>query len=268
MQPDDQPHAAPESRRERYERRSAPVIFVLGMVFMAGFLEVVTDPGDTRTGEILMGVTWVGFMVDLAVRWALDDDPRTFFRRYWYVVIAVLVPVLRVFIVFYVFVRLATGRRRLMARVQIYALYLTLLIVTFGASLVLAAERTYPGSNIHTYGEAVWWAFVTVATVGYGDYTPVSPAGRAMATLMLFNGVAVISVITASVASRFVSDPDDGEKAVTLDALDERLERIEAALEALSVFAVPGSATLPTDDPATGGDPAADPSRGTGSHPG
>ena len=83
---------APESRRERYERRSAPVIFVLGMLFMAGFLEVVTDPGDTRTGEILMGVTWVGFVVDLVVRWVLDDDPRTFFRRYWYVVIAVLVP--------------------------------------------------------------------------------------------------------------------------------------------------------------------------------
>ena len=169
---------------------------------------------------------------------------------------------------FYVFVRLATGRRRLMARVQIYALYLTLLIVTFGASLVLAAERTYPGSNIHTYGEAVWWAFVTVATVGYGDYTPVSPAGRAIATLMLFNGVAVISVITASVASRFVSDPDDGEKAVTLDDLDERLARIEAALEALSVFAVPGASTSPTDDPATDADPAADPSRGTGPGPG
>ncbi len=151
---------------------------------------------------------------------------------------------------------------------QIYALYLTLLIVTFGASLVLAAERTYPGSNIHTYGEAVWWAFVTVATVGYGDYTPVSPAGRAMATLMLFNGVAVISVITASVASRFVSDPDDGEKAVTLDDLDERLARIEAALEALSVFAVPGSSTSPTDVPTTDGDPAADPSRGTGTRPG
>jgi voltage-gated potassium channel len=245
VEQDDQPDQMPETRRDRYERRSAPVIFVLGLLFMAGFLEVVTDSGDTRSGTILMGVSWLGFVVDLIVRWVLDDNPRTFFRRYWYVVIAVLVPIFRVFIVFYVFVRLATGRRRLMARVQFYALYLTLLIVTFGASLVLAAERTYPGSNIHTYGEAVWWAFVTVATVGYGDYTPVSPIGRGIATLMLFNGVAVISVITASVASRFVSDPDQGEKAVTLDALDERLARIEAALAALGVAVAPDGSAPP-----------------------
>jgi voltage-gated potassium channel len=237
-----------ESRRERYERRSAPVVFLFGMLFLAGFIEVVSDAGDTTNGQILMVVTWFGFVVDLIVRWVLDDRPRTFFARNWYAVLAVLVPIFRVFIVFYVFVRLATGRRRLMARVQIYALYLTLLIVTFGASLVLAAERTYPGSNIHTYGEAVWWAFVTVATVGYGDYVPVSPTGRALATLMLFNGVAVISVITASVASRFVSDPDTGERALSLDDLDERLQRIEAALEALrseraSAEPEPGSGT-------------------------
>jgi voltage-gated potassium channel len=228
-----QPEEQVESRRERYERLSSPVVFVLGMLFLVGFVEVVSDAGDTRSGQLLMIVTWVGFLIDLVVRWALDGDPRTFFRRNWYVVLAVLVPIFRVFIVFYVFVRLATGRRRLMARVQIYALYLTLLIVTFGASLVLAAERTYPGSNIQTYGEAVWWAFVTVATVGYGDYTPVSPVGRGLATLMLFNGVAVISVITASVASRFVSDSDAGERPLSLDDLDQRLERIEAALEAL-----------------------------------
>ena len=217
------------------------------MLFLVGFTEVVSDAGDTRSGQVIMAIAWVGFVIDLAVRWLLDDSPRTFFRRYWYVVIAVLVPFLRVFIVFYVFVRLATGRRRLMARVQFYALYLTLLIVVFGASLVLAAERTYPGSNIHTYGEAVWWAFVTVATVGYGDFVPVSPVGRAIATLMLFNGVAVISVITASVASRFVSDPDPGEKAVSLDDLDDRLARIESALEALVTFAQAPSSTRDDD---------------------
>ena len=223
-----------ESRRESYERRSAPVIFVLGLLFMVGFVELTTDAGDTNEGKRLMAIAWLGFLADIVIRWALDDSPRTFLRRYWYLVIAVALPVFRVFIIFYVFVRLAVGRRRLQARVQYYALYLTLLIVTFGASLVLAAERTYPGSNIHTYGEAVWWAFVTVATVGYGDFVPVSPTGRSIATLMLFNGVAVISVITATVASRFVSNPGRGETPLTLDDIDDRLRRIEVALAALS----------------------------------
>jgi hypothetical protein len=51
---------------------------------------------------------------------------------------------------------------------------------------------------------------------------------------MLFNGVAIISVITATISSRFVSDPDKGELPVTLDLVDERLERIEQALAALA----------------------------------
>jgi voltage-gated potassium channel len=135
--------------------------------------------------------------------------------------------------VFYVFVRLARGRRRMQSRVQLYALYLTILVITFGAALVLSVERPYPGSNIHTYPEAVWWAAVTVTTVGYGDYVPVTAIGRIIATLMLVNGVIVISVITASIASRFVSSPDEGERPVSLDDLDERLERVEAAIAAL-----------------------------------
>jgi voltage-gated potassium channel len=94
----------------------------------------------------------------------------------------------------------------------------------------------------------VWWACVTVTTVGYGDYVPVSPTGRGIATLMLFNGVAIISVITATISSRFVSNPDKGELPVTLDDVDERLARIEAALAAMS--GVSGN-ILPTPSPAS-----------------
>jgi voltage-gated potassium channel len=249
-----QDQRAAESRRERYERRSAVPIFILGALFLVGFVEVVTDAGDTTTGACLMLVAWVGFVIDIIIRWVLDDEPRTFFRRHWFALLAVLVPVFRVFIIAYVFIRLATGRRRLQARIQFYALYLTILVVTFGAALVLAAERTYPGSNIHTYGEAVWWAVVTVATVGYGDFVPVSPAGRTIATVMLFNGVAIISVITATVASKFVSDPDAGEVPVSLDDIDERLARIEASIATL--VAAP---FLTDDQPVVVDPPAAGP---------
>ena len=200
------------------------------MLFLVGVVEIATSEGATSTGVWLVGVTWVGFLIDLVVLWILDDNPASYPKRHALGFVAVLVPAFRALMAFYVFVRLARGRVRLQTRVQLYALYLTILVITFGAALVLSAERSYPGSSIHTYGEAVWWAAVTVTTVGYGDYVPVSPIGRGLATLMLVNGVVIISVITATVSSRFVSAPDPGERAVTLDDLDDRLARIEAAL--------------------------------------
>jgi voltage-gated potassium channel len=244
------------ARRAAYEKWSAIPVFFLGALFLVGLVEVVMEGGDTRSGAVLMELTWFGFLVDLLVTWALDDDPRSFARRHWFAIIAVLVPLFRALMVFYVFVRLARGRNRLQTRIQFYAAYLTILVITFGAVLVLSAERSYPGSNIETYGQAVWWAAVTVTTVGYGDYVPVSPTGRLIATIMLFNGVAVISVITATISSRFVSNPGRGELPVTLDDIDERLTRIEAALAA--VAGLPGG-TLPA--------PRSDAS-GTGSTPG
>ena len=237
------------TRRAVYQKRSALPVFLLGSLFLVGLVEVVMHSGDTRAGQVLMVVTWIGLVIDLVVNWALDDDPRTYPRRHWYAIVAVLVPVFRALLVFYIFIRLARGRTRLQSKIQYYAAYLTILVVTFGAALVLGAERTYPGSTIRTYGEAVWWACVTVTTVGYGDYAPVSPTGRGIAALMLFNGVAIISVITATISSRFVSDPDKGEPPVTLDLVDVRLERIEQALAALA----PQGVRLP-ETPAPSGD--------------
>ncbi|MGD9954910.1 MAG: potassium channel family protein [Candidatus Nanopelagicales bacterium] len=242
-------HESLVSRREQYERRSSIVLFAAGMLFLAGLVEVYSGTGDTATGRVLVAVAWVVFALDLVIRFLLDDDRRDFLRRHWFEVLAVAIPFFRIGMVLYVFVRLAARRGRLAVRIQVYAAYLTVLVVVFGAVLVLGAERNYPGSNIHTYGEAVWWALVTITTVGFGDFVPVSPTGRVIATLMLVNGVVLISVLTALIAARFVQDPDVDEKAVTLDALDERLARIEAALARLDA----AGGTDPDEPPDPGG---------------
>jgi len=207
-----------------------------------------------------MAIGWLGFAVDFVYRWVLDDRPRTFARRNWFAILAVVVPFFKIFLIAYVFIRLATGRQRLTRRVQIYATYLTVLVVAFGAAIVLGLERNYPGSTIHTYGQAIWWACVTVTTVGFGDFVPVSAAGRMVATVMLLNGVALISVVTATVASRFVSEPREGVDVVpvatALAEIDRRLERIEAALSALTALD-PQPAAPPPSSPASPASPAA-----------
>ena len=220
-------------RREIYERRSAFPVFLFGVAFLVGLIEAISRD-DVASGQRLMAIGWLGFAVDFVYRWVLDDRPRTFARRNWFAILAVIVPFFKILLIGYVFLRLATGRQRLSRRVQVYAAYLTVLVVAFGAAIVLGLERNYTGSNIHTYGQAIWWACVTVTTVGFGDYAPVSAAGRMVATVMLVNGVVLISVVTATIASRFVSEPagvtGEAQAVTTLAEIDRRLERIEAAL--------------------------------------
>jgi voltage-gated potassium channel len=114
-------------------------------------------------------------------------------------------------------------------------------LVLNGAVIVYLFERHAPHSNIHTLGEAVWWAAATVTTVGYGDYTPVTAYGRITACFIMGIGLLTLAVITAQVASSFVAqgaararaerpEAEPAAPEVTLAELDQRLARIEALL--------------------------------------
>ena len=113
-----------------------------------------------------------------------------------------------------------------------------LLIVLAASALEFGFESHQRGSNIHSFSDALWWAMVTVTTVGYGDRFPVTPAGRGVAVVLMLIGIGLVGVVTATVASYFVEQRQDDNTA----ALDRRLERIEGMLEALST-----AANLPTE---------------------
>ena len=124
------------------------------------------------------------------------------------------------------------------------------LLVLNGAVIVYLLERHAPHSTIHTLGEAVWWSLVTVTTVGYGDFYPVTTGGRVTAGFIMATGLLTLAVITAQVASTFVSQGDGQDtpapraeaasREITLAELDERLARIEQLLIASLPGGSPG----------------------------
>ncbi len=85
----------------------------------------------------------------------------------------------------------------------------TLLLVAFGAITMLLVEAPNPQSAINTPEEALWWAFVTVTTVGYGDYYPVTTQGRIVAVLLMVSGVGLFGSFAAYVGSLFIADKSD-----------------------------------------------------------
>ena len=92
-----------------------------------------------------------------------------------------------------------------------------LIVLEFGGILVLHFEVGQPGANIETGGQALWWGVVTIATVGYGDYYPVTGGGRITATVMIFAGLALVGVFTAWAAAVFMAPaPADAQPLVPL----------------------------------------------------
>jgi voltage-gated potassium channel len=82
---------------------------------------------------------------------------------------------------------------------------LSVLLVIFSAIAILQVEND-PNSNIKTAEDAIWWAYVTITTVGYGDKFPVTTEGRVIAAFLMTAGVGLFGTFTAFVASWFVKE--------------------------------------------------------------
>jgi voltage-gated potassium channel len=116
------------------------------------------------------------------------------------------------------------------------ALYITvfsiIVLAKFAAIYVLKAEAHNPNANITTGGDAVWWVFVTITTVGYGDKFPTTGAGRTLGVIVMFCGIALIGVLTSFLASFFVATPKKKEEELAPDDPKAKLAEIKALLEA------------------------------------
>ena len=111
------------------------------------------------------------------------------------------------------------------------AIFAAMVILEMGSALVLAAEIKSPAANIVDANDAIWWALVTVATVGYGDQYPVTTAGRLIGVMIMVAGVGLFSVLTSYFAHWFLKpapgEPDDATKTISHNEYNALLSKLE-----------------------------------------
>lgn len=238
--------------QDAYDRFSAAVDVPL-TVLAAAWLPVLVvplvvrvSPGTAGTLDDIDYAVWAGFAAEYLVKLYLSPSRWLFVRRHPVDLLVIAVPVLRPLRALRLLrlLRLITLTRaglilsstlkRARALLTHHGLHFVLLsvlaIIGVGAATELAFEQHAPGATIHSFGDALWWAIVTVTTVGYGDKYPVSAGGRGVAVVLMITGIGLVGVLSATVASYFVGQRS--EKDMT--ELHRRLDRIEAALTRLT----------------------------------
>jgi voltage-gated potassium channel len=197
-----------------YFDKIEPVLLVLGFCFLAVYAyQVLAQPTGAAYDalSIVQVLIYAVFVVDLVLRLiGAGKDLQTlagflqFLKRNWLAIAAALLPAFRAFRIFGVllvirgFAPLFRTRASKVGLVVAVSLPLTLFTAAIAA---LEAERGVAGSNINTFGDAVWWSIASVTTVGYGDKFPITPDGRFIASLLMVVGIALFSALTALMAA-------------------------------------------------------------------
>ncbi|MEE1760597.1 MULTISPECIES: potassium channel family protein [unclassified Streptomyces] len=193
----------------RWERRTGRVLAGASALFLASYaVRVLAHDLPQVWLDLCLAVTmacWAVFVLDYGVRWRLSGLGPRFVRVHWLDTVVLVLPLLRPLRV--VQIHDAVQRRHerprlsLHARVAVYAgLSVTLLGFT-GALAVYQQEHAAPDATIVTFGDSVWWTCATLATVGYGDVTPVTPLGRTIAVFLMACGLALLGTVTGSFGS-------------------------------------------------------------------
>jgi voltage-gated potassium channel len=121
---------------------------------------------------------------------------------------------------------------------------LVFLVISTGSIFVLYFESKSPDANITTPGDSMWWAVVTITTVGYGDRYPVTLGGRLTAVFVMFSGVGIIGALASILASFLIPPPKKTEEsdepqpsenspAVSSPAVAQELVAVKTELAAL-----------------------------------
>lgn len=172
---------------------------------------------------------WAAFVGDLVLRVAIAPRRLAYLRAHWLDVAILIAPPFRPLRLVRLLVygsRIFMGARR-MVQVDYLVVYAVLLVMI--SSTVVTTVETGENAQINSFSDAIWWATVTVTTIGYGDIVPVTEAGRAMGYVLVLGGVGLFSALTANFAASFAR----GQRR-SGDGTTELLAEVKALREELA----------------------------------
>ncbi|MFC2003942.1 potassium channel family protein [Chloroflexota bacterium] len=207
-----------EELLHRIERITEMPLLILAFVMiplLIGPLVWELSPQEEATFIALDYFIWALFAIDLIIKIAISPYRLAYLRRHWLEVLVVVMPFFRPLRILRIFIfgsRAWVGIRRLVNIDFILVYGIGLVII---AATIVTSVEGGEGASIHSFTDALWWAVVTITTVGYGDMVPVTTVGRAIAFILMLGGIAFFSGVTANLASFLIKGHDAEKKAMS-----------------------------------------------------
>lgn len=221
------------------------IVSLLGLLILAVEATTRLDPGAQKILNTADTVLCALFFVDFLATLLRAPDKRRYFLTWGWLDLISSIPAIEVFRIGRLarvlrILRVLRGVRSVRTIVVVVlkrraqsallaASIVALLMLVLGSIAALEFERT-PESNIHGPQDAVWWAAVTLSTVGYGDRYPVTPEGRAVAIVLMLAGIGLFSTFSGFVASWLLT-PAERANESELEEIRRELRSIREIIE-------------------------------------
>jgi len=227
----------------------APML-LLAIWIVAEWYLIANDSYSHQWATITNRVILVFFVLETVLLATLVRDTKFYLRTNWMNILIILMGIpllwheqpyagalraLRILLLFGILVEMSSTTRAMLRRNHIgLTLFVVAIIVIMAGTSIAAIDPA-----IETPWDGIWWAWVTVTTVGYGDIVPESPQGKIFGGLLMILGLGLFSLITASFSAFLIAREEEElieqEKEVASEEAQAvaKLEKIEKRLESL-----------------------------------
>jgi voltage-gated potassium channel len=201
-------------------------------------------PAATEIVNIIDLFISIVFIFDFLLRFFTSNSKYHYFFKNWGwadLLSAVPFPIAKIFRLFriirIIYLMRKNGTEKIREEISrnraeialFFILIFIIIIIEFSSVLVVQFESESPHANILTGGDAIWWACVTVTTVGYGDFYPVTTGGRIVGIILMISGVSVFGTLAGFLSTKLVSKKQ--ENLSSEPAISAGIEEIRSLLK-------------------------------------